>query len=196
MLGEPVVHPHDEAFVAVVGHLGGLVAAAESRQVGHDHAVTGRHEHRHHVAVQVTPARFPVHQEDGLGGILRALVDVMDANPRAAAVGSVDFRVLGCERPAGQVRESVIRGTDNLHVGTIGTAVLPAESGVRSGNGGCGRGEARGRLFPDGHRTPRPNRRGSSHLDACLFTYARVRPPELGWFFRFSGHFWPEMPIQ
>ncbi len=88
----------------VRGFLLGLVTAAESDQVGHDHAVAGSQPDRQHVPEQVAPAAGAVQAQPGAGRIARPLVQVVHAQARQGRQVADVARGPGPVRQAGKAR--------------------------------------------------------------------------------------------
>jgi hypothetical protein len=67
---------------------------------------------RNHLAVQKGPAWLAMQQEHGLA-VRRSFVEVVDPEP--TSVAGIDFHVVGCEWEVGQVDESFVRRTQDVH---------------------------------------------------------------------------------
>ena len=76
---EPLAHPVDMAFVGVVGHCSGFVAATKADEVWCNHPMTGSFKNGHHRAIEVRPTWFAVHAQHGGSGVARASVVVRNS---------------------------------------------------------------------------------------------------------------------
>ena len=88
-----------------------IVGATVAQQVRRDDPGGGFDEHGEHLAVEVAPARFAVEAEEDLLRLRIAFVQVVTAQA-LVAVEVVD--VVGAERVVGQVRESILWGSECL----------------------------------------------------------------------------------
>ena len=100
-------HPGDVRGVGVRALGGGLVGAPEADLVGDQHAVPEIEEVAHHVAVEVTPGRLAVEEEDGSRSVTRAFVEVCHAK-RIATGRVLHIRVLGSEGKIGKIGKSLV----------------------------------------------------------------------------------------
>ncbi len=117
LVEQRLAEPVDVALVGVLRTRRRLVGAAEADQVGCDAPVTGGGQHRDHVAVQVAPRRLAVEQQQRLARLRvgARLVDVVDAQPVAAAIAGVDLDVVRVVRVPGEVDEAVVGRAQALH---------------------------------------------------------------------------------
>ena len=98
---ERFAHPVDVALVRVLGAGRRLVGPTETHQIRGDAPEAGLDDDRDHLAVQVAPRRFAVHQQDRLTARAPAFVHVLDSQAVARPVTSGNLDVVRLERVAG-----------------------------------------------------------------------------------------------
>ena len=108
----PLLQPADMARVGIEVDIVGLVAFAESDQIGRQHPEPGIDQQRNHLAIEKRPARFAVEQQHG-GRIAWAFVDIVHACAKPIAEIGLE-PVLG-EGIVGNVGEPFGRCTQDLH---------------------------------------------------------------------------------
>jgi hypothetical protein len=111
-LEERLPGPRDVPGVAVRGHGGGFVGAAEADQIGRDGADPGRGQHLDHPPVEEPPGRLPVQQGDDRA-VGRACLDVRHPQP------AVDLHGPGLVPEVREIGEPAIGGPEHVHVRSV-----------------------------------------------------------------------------
>jgi hypothetical protein len=99
-------------LIGVIILLCRLIGTAEADEIGSQEPIPSLCQRRDHLAVQVGPGGFAVHEEDHLA-VTRSLVYVMD--PQRATFSILNIEIIGGEGIVLQFRESLIRGSQGSH---------------------------------------------------------------------------------
>jgi hypothetical protein len=97
-------HHGDVKPVAVVLPVEQLVRAPKPDEIRRYRAVTGRHNDRNHLSVEIAPRRFAMEQQNRFGGVAWALIQIV--HPQ-----TVEFDVVRRKGKVRQVGEAFVGGT-------------------------------------------------------------------------------------